>query len=89
MFGMKDSVIKQKIVSELYEYVMSQKDVAEFLGMDTSNVSKLIKENKIVPLYMFNKDSSRKLYLFYRKDIEEYKEKLEAFRSLRNSNKKG
>ncbi|ECC1363113.1 DNA-binding protein, partial [Listeria monocytogenes] len=37
MFGMTDSLIKQKIVAELYEYTMSQKDVAEFLEMETTN----------------------------------------------------
>ncbi|WP_088808923.1 MULTISPECIES: helix-turn-helix domain-containing protein [unclassified Listeria] len=87
MFGMKDSVIKQKIVSELYEYVMSQKEVAEYLDMETTNVSKLVKDNKIVPLYVFNQNSSRKIYLFYKKDVEEYKKNLDAFRNLRNKNK--
>lgn len=83
MFGMNDSMIKQKIVAELYEYAMSQKDVAEFLNMETTNISKLVKENKLVPLYAFNNNSARKIYIFYKKDVQEYKEKLEAYRGLR------
>lgn len=85
MFGMNDSVIKQKIISELYEYVMSQKEVGEFLEMQSQTVNNLIKQGKLVPLYVFNRDSSRKINLFYRKDIEEYKTKLDAFRDLRKN----
>lgn len=47
------------------------------------NISKLVKENKLVPLYAFNNNSARKIYIFYRKDVQEYKEKLEAYRDLR------
>ncbi|MEN2666680.1 DNA-binding protein [Listeria aquatica] len=87
MFGMTDKMIKQKIIAELHEYVMSQKEVAEYLSMETTNVSKLVKENKLAPLYIFNPQSQRKIYLFYRNDIEEYKIKLDGYRNLRKSNK--
>ncbi|EAF3881156.1 TPA_asm: DNA-binding protein [Listeria monocytogenes] len=83
MFGMTDSLIKQKIVAELYEYTMSQKDVAEFLEMETTNVSKLVRDNRINPLFVYNNGSARKIYIFYKKDIKDYKEKLEAYRELR------
>ncbi|MBC1488722.1 hypothetical protein HCJ52_06395 [Listeria sp. FSL L7-1485] len=51
--------------------------------METTNISKLVKENKLVPLYAFNNNSARKIYIFYRKDVQAYNEKLEAYRDLR------
>ncbi|MBC1522647.1 DNA-binding protein [Listeria booriae] len=83
MFELNDDIIKQKIVADLNEYVMSQKQVADFLNMEPTTVAKIVRERKIDALYVFNPDSYRKVQLFYRKDVEEYKEKLMAYRALR------
>ncbi|ARM73060.1 hypothetical protein LMxysn_1425 [Listeria monocytogenes] len=78
-----DDVIKQKIVAELNKYVMSQRQVADYLEILPSNVSNMIKARKIEPFYVFDDESVRNINLFYRKDIENYAEKLKAFRDLR------
>lgn len=83
MFWNDDETIKQKIVAELNEYVMSQKQVADYLEMPATTVAKIVKEGKIYPLYVFSSESNRKNQLFYRKDVEEYREKLMAYRALR------
>lgn len=72
MFYENDNVQKQKIVGELNKYVMSQKQVAEYLKMSRSNLSVLISNYKLRPLYVFDHASSRKMALFYRKDVETY-----------------
>ncbi|EEP0529836.1 helix-turn-helix domain-containing protein [Listeria monocytogenes] len=80
-----DDVIKQKIVAELNNYVMSQKQVADYLDISTQSMSNLIRERKIEPLFIFNESdtSTRKINLFYKKDIEDYMQKLNAYRELR------
>ncbi|MDZ09080.1 DNA-binding protein, partial [Listeria monocytogenes] len=42
-----DDVIKQKIVAELNKYVLTQRQVAEFLGVSPNNMSTMIKDRKI------------------------------------------
>ncbi|AQY51044.1 HTH domain-containing protein [Listeria weihenstephanensis FSL R9-0317] len=83
MFGPNDDILKQKIVAILDEYIMSQKQAAEMLNMDTTNVTRLVKDKRINPLYVFNKESPRTICLFYRKDVESYHEVLNAYRKLR------
>ncbi|EUJ26024.1 hypothetical protein PCORN_15286 [Listeria cornellensis FSL F6-0969] len=67
VFHENDIVIKQKIIGDLNKYLMSQKQVAEFLGMSRSNLSSVISMDKLRPLYVFDHGSSRKLALFYKK----------------------
>ncbi|EAC4202998.1 TPA: DNA-binding protein, partial [Listeria monocytogenes] len=78
-----DDVIKQKIVAELNKYVLTQRQVADFLNMLPPNVSNLVKDRKLEPFFVFDDASTRKINLFYKKDVEEYAEKLKAFRDLR------
>lgn len=72
MFYENDIVIKQKLVGEFNKYLMSQKQVAEFLGMSRSNLSSAISTGKLKPLYVFDHSSSRKMAVFYKKDVEIY-----------------
>lgn len=72
MFYENDIVIKQKLIGDFNKYVMSQKQVAEFLGMSKSNLSVVINKDRLKPLYVFDHNSSRKMALFYRKDVENY-----------------
>ncbi|MBF2612556.1 MULTISPECIES: helix-turn-helix domain-containing protein [Listeria] len=80
-----DDVIKQKIVAELNKYVLTQRQVAEFLGVSPNNMSTMIKDRKIEPFFVFEDGSVRKINLFYKKDIEDYAEKLKALRNLRKN----
>lgn len=72
MFYENDAVRKQKIVGDLNKYIMSQKQVAEHLKMARSNLFIAISKGKLKPLYVFDHNSSRKLALFYRKDVEAF-----------------
>ncbi|WP_239257407.1 DNA-binding protein [Listeria ilorinensis] len=81
---MNDSLIKQRIAADLDEYVLSQKKVAEILNMSNQGVSNLVRDRKLIPVYIFNQNDARKINLFYKKDIIDYQEKLTAFRELRN-----
>ncbi|RQW68109.1 DNA-binding protein [Listeria sp. SHR_NRA_18] len=72
MFYENDIVIKQKLIGDLNKYLMSQKQVAEFLGMSRSNLSSVVSTDKLRPLYVFDHSSSRKMALFYKKDVELY-----------------
>ncbi|EAD3476103.1 DNA-binding protein [Listeria seeligeri] len=83
MFLQHDSIIKQKIVADLYEYTMSQKQVADYLDMEPTHVSKLVKESKLEVLFVYNDNSSRKMNIFYKKDVEEYAKLLKSFREFR------
>lgn len=68
----------------IFMEVIQMKKIIMYSGyISAFNISKLVKENKLVPLYAFNNNSARKIYIFYRKDVQEYKEKLEAYRDLR------
>lgn len=82
-----DDVIKQKIVAELNKYVMSQRQVADYLEILPSNIPGMVKDRKIEPFFIFNDGAVRNINLFYRKDIEDYAVKLKAFRDLRKKNK--
>ncbi|EAF7673502.1 DNA-binding protein, partial [Listeria monocytogenes] len=44
-----DDVIKQKISAELNRYVMTQKQVADFLDVSTQGMSNMIRERKLEP----------------------------------------
>lgn len=83
MFLQHDSIIKQKIVADLYEYTMSQKQVADYLDMEPTHVSKLVKDSKLEVLFVYNDNSRRKMNIFYKKDVEEYAKLLKSFRELR------
>ncbi|EAF7760012.1 DNA-binding protein [Listeria monocytogenes] len=78
-----DDVIKQKISAELNRYVMTQKQVADFLDVSTQGMSNMIRERKLEPFYVFNDSEARKINLFYKKDVEDYLEKLNGYRGLR------
>lgn len=78
-----DDVIKQKIASELDKYTMSQKQVSEFLNVKPSFVNRLIDDKRLIPIYTYNKDNSRKVNIFFRKDIESYAEVLKVYRENR------
>ncbi|EFU7333751.1 DNA-binding protein [Listeria seeligeri] len=78
-----DDVVKQKITAELEKYTMSQKEVAEYLGMYLSDMPRLIKEKRIIPMFTYNKSSSRKMNVFFRPDVEKYKMVLDTIRSNR------
>ncbi|MBC1723781.1 helix-turn-helix domain-containing protein [Listeria seeligeri] len=80
-----DDVIKQKISAELNKYVMTQRQVADFLNISPHNMSTMIKDRKIEPFFIFDDEAVRKINLFYKKDIEDYAEKLKAFRDLRKN----
>lgn len=80
-----DDVIKQKISAELNKYVMTQRQVADFLNISPHNMSTMIKDRKIEPFFTFDDEAVRKINLFYKKDIEDYAEKLKAFRDLRKN----
>ncbi|EHB7149766.1 helix-turn-helix domain-containing protein, partial [Listeria monocytogenes] len=56
-----DDVIKQKIVAELNKYVLTQRQVAEFLGVSPNNMSTMIKDRKIEPFFVFEDGSVRKI----------------------------
>ncbi|TXG07649.1 DNA-binding protein [Listeria monocytogenes] len=48
-----DDVIKQKISAELNRYVMTQKQVADFLDVSTQGRFSLLRARKVAPFYVF------------------------------------
>ncbi|EAC5586505.1 TPA: DNA-binding protein [Listeria monocytogenes] len=78
-----DDVVKQKISAELEKYTMSQKEVAEYLGMYPPDINRLIKEKRLVPMFVYNKSSSRNINVFFKPDVEKYKAILDVIRSNR------
>lgn len=78
-----DDVIKQKIASELDKYTMSQKQVSEYLNVRPSFVNGLIDDKRLIPIYTYNKNNSRKVNIFFKKDVEEYGKILKVYRNNR------
>lgn len=78
-----DDLIKQKISAELEKYTMSQKEVADFLGVHVNSMVRLINEKRLIPIHVYNQDSSRKVNIFFKGDVQKYKETLEVIRSNR------
>ncbi|MBC1500026.1 DNA-binding protein [Listeria weihenstephanensis] len=75
-----DDLIKQKISAELEKYTMSQKEVADYLQIKAPALNRLVNEKRVIPMYVYNSTSSRKMYIFFKPDVDKYKERLEAIR---------
>ncbi|WP_421000657.1 hypothetical protein ACOJIU_06310 [Carnobacterium maltaromaticum] len=54
MLYLSDEIIKQQIVAQLNEYVLTQQQVCDYLGMDSSYLSKLIKQKKLEPFHILS-----------------------------------
>lgn len=78
------SLQKQKIHDLLQKNVLSGSEVAVYLDISSTNLPSLIVRKKLVPFYTFNLDNDYKDYhLFYKNDVENYKEALDFYRKYR------
>lgn len=78
------SLQKQKIHDLLKKNVLSGSEAAAYLEISLSNLPSLIVREKLIPFYTFNLENDYKsYYLFYKKDVEDYKEGLDFYRKYR------
>lgn len=80
-----EDLVKQKISAELENYTMSQKEVADYLEIHVAGMTRLINEKRLIPMHVYNASSSRKMNIFFKPDVEKYKETLETIRSNRKT----
>lgn len=80
------SLQKQKIYDLLQKNVLSGSEVAAYLNISLTNLPSLIARKKLVPFYTFNLENDYKdYYLFYKNDVENYKEALDFYRKYRRN----
>ncbi len=78
-----DEIIKQQIIAQLNEYVMTQQQVSEYLNVKTTNLSKLSKDRKLEPFHKLP-NGKQHLNLYYKSDVDKYKNYLDAISENRN-----
>lgn len=82
MLYLSDEIIKQQIVAQLNEYVLTQQQVCDYLRMDSSYLSKLIKQKKLEPFHILE-NGKMNVNLFFQSDVDKYKNYLEVIRQNR------
>ncbi|MEK4151756.1 DNA-binding protein [Carnobacterium sp. FSL E2-0243] len=84
MLYLSDEIIKQQIIAQLNEYVMTQQQVSEYLNVKTTNLSKLSKDRKLEPFHKLP-NGKQHLNLYYKSDVDKYKKYLDTIRENRNN----
>lgn len=82
MLHLSDEIVKQQLIGQLNEYIMTHQEVCDYLGMDSSYLSKLIKQKKLEPFHIL-KNGKMNVNLFFKSDVEKYKMYIDLMRENR------
>lgn len=82
MLYLSDEIIKQQIVAQLNEYVLTQQQVCEYLEIRNTHLAKLSHDKKLEPFHVL-KNGKMNLNFYFKADVDKYKVHLDSIRNNR------
>ncbi|MDT2010836.1 DNA-binding protein [Carnobacterium divergens] len=82
MLHLSDEIIKQQLIGQLNEYVMTQQETCEYLEIRNTHLAKLSRDKKLEPFHVLL-NGKMNLNLYFKSDVDRYKSDLEGIRNNR------